>query len=380
VYESRVHDRIADINAADWDRLAGLRYPFLRHAFLLAAEESGSVCAGTGWRPAHLTLQDEDGRPVGAMPLYEKDHSWGEFVFDWGWAEGYRRAGLDYYPKLVSAVPFTPAQSSRLLTGDIFRPDIARHLLEAATGLATSRQLSSVHVLFPTPAETSVMQDFGMALRKDCQFHWSNRGYGSFDEFLDTFTAAKRKKTRRERRRIVEAGIRFRAIPGNELDAGRWERVYELISMTFVRRGSMPYFSLDFFLSISKSLPDNILVIVGEDGDDIVSTAVFFRAKDSLYGRYWGSSRYVSGLHFETCYYQGIEYCIANGLQSFEPGTQGEHKVARGFEPVATCSAHWLAHAGFNAAVAEFVDEEGRHVDRYIGDIQDRTPFRRNPS
>ena len=313
------------------------------------------------------------------MPLYEKEHSWGEFVFDWGWAEGYRRAGLDYYPKLVSAVPFTPAPSSRFLTGDILRPEIARRLLQAAIDLATSRQISSLHVLFPTPEETPLMQDVGMALRKDCQFHWSNRDYGSFDEFLDGFNAAKRKKTRRERRRITEAGIRFRAIPGCELDSGSWERVYELISLTFVRRGSMPYFSLDFFLSIAGKLPENVLVIVGEDGNDIVSAAIFFRGQNSLYGRYWGSSRYVSGLHFETCYYQGIEYCIANGLQHFEPGTQGEHKVARGFEPVATWSGHWLAHEGFNAAVAEFVAEEGLHVDRYIQDIRDRTPFRRNP-
>lgn len=378
MYVSRVHDQIADIDAAEWDRLAGTRYPFLRHAFLLAAEESGSVSASTGWRPRHLTLQLESGQLVGAMPLYEKDHSWGEFVFDWGWAEGYRRAGLEYYPKLVAAVPFTPAQSSRFLTGETLQPEIAKQLLQAATELATSRHLSSLHVLFPTPAEATLMQELGMTLRKDCQFHWSNKEYAGFAEFLESFSAAKRKKTRRERRRILEAGIRFRAVPGHELDMGSWERVYELISLTFVRRGSMPYFSLDFFLSIAKTLPDSVLVILGEEDDEIVATAIFFRGEKSLYGRYWGSARYVSGLHFETCYYQGIEYCIANGLQCFEPGTQGEHKIARGFEPVATWSGHWLAHEGFNAAVAEFVDEEGRHVDRYIRDARDRTPFRRN--
>ena len=378
MYTSCVHQRIADIDAADWDDLAGPDYPFLRHAFLHAAEDSGSVSEHTGWRPRHITVSDPNGRLAGAMPLYEKDHSFGEFVFDWGWAEGYRRAGLEYYPKLVSALPFTPAPSPRLLTGHTWQPDIARALLTAAIDLAKDRQLSSLHVLFPTPPEASLMAEMGLVLRKDCQFHWFNRGYSDFSQFLDEFSAAKRKKTRRERRRIAEAGIQFRAVPGHQLDARAWERVYQLISVTFVRRGSMPYFSLDFFIRVARELPENILVVLGEESGEIVSTAIFFLGKKRLYGRYWGSSRYVSGLHFETCYYQGIDYCIANGIEQFEPGTQGEHKVARGFKPVATWSAHWLAHEGFNAAVSEFVDEEKRHVDRYMQDVDDRLPFRRD--
>ncbi len=375
--KAHIHDAIAEIPAADWNRLAGPDYPFLQHEFLLAAEESGSVSPETGWQPCHLTLHDRDNNIVAAMPLYEKNQSWGEFVFDWGWAEAYQRAGLQYYPKLVSAVPFTPASSRRLLTGPEQNPELAGALITQAIGLAQRRELSSLHILFPMPGEIPLLQQHKLLLRKDCQFHWRNQGYADFLEFLENFSAAKRKKARRERRRIHDNGIAFRWISGETMDQDTWARVYELISITFMRRRSLPYFNLNFFQVLTSRQNSSIKVLVGERDNRIICTALFIQGSDTLYGRYWGAAEYVSGLHFETCYYQGIEYCIKHGLNYFEPGTQGEHKVSRGFLPAATWSAHWLAHPDFNEAVGEFVAAEQRYVDSYMDDVNAHSPFRR---
>ena len=375
--QTRIHDSISDIAATDWNRLAGPEYPFLQHEFLLAAESSGSVTAQSGWQPCHLTIHDAQEAIVAAMPLYEKNQSWGEFVFDWGWAEAYQRAGLDYYPKLVSAVPFTPATSRRLLTGPNDEPELAALLLEEAIKLARRKNLSSLHILFPAEVEIPLLQKQALLLRKDCQFHWQNQGFKNFDEFLNSFSSVKRKKARRERRRILEEGITFRWLSGEQIDEATWARVYELISITFLRRGSLPYYNLAFFHELSAKLPTSIKVLLGELDGKIICTAVYFQGADRLYGRYWGASEYVSGLHFETCYYQGIEFCIEHGLKEFEPGTQGEHKVSRGFLPVATWSAHWLAHPDFNTAVADFVTAEQQHIDRYMDDVRAHSPYRR---
>ncbi len=370
-----VHDSIADIDRDDWNALAGSAYPFLDHAFLELAERTGSVSPDAGWTPRHLALED-DGALRALMPLYEKSHSWGEFVFDWAWARAYEQAGLAYYPKLVSAVPFTPAPSPRILRADESDEDATAILLGAATQLARDTGCSSVHLLFPTAAEIPQLEQYGFLVRKDCQFHWHNRGFQSFDDFLATFTSAKRKKAKRDRRRVAESGICFRRLRGIELDSDTWSTVYALIARTFNMRGSLPYFNQAFFEGIGAALPDNILVILAEIDHRPVAAAVFFESDTTLYGRYWGSDGYYDALHFETCYFQGIDYCIETGKQCFEPGTQGEHKVSRGFAPVSTWSAHWLAHPRFAAAIERYLDEEARHVERYMDAVDQHTPYK----
>jgi len=371
-----VNDTIADIPAAEWNELAGSDFPFLRHEFLLAAEQSGSVSPDAGWHPCHLTLRDQNGRLRAMLPLYQKDHSWGEFVFDWAWARAYEQASLAYYPKLVSAVPFTPAPSRRLLLRTAGDTEAASALLDAAIQLADDRGCSSLHILFPQTDELPLLRNAGLRVRKDCQFHWHNNGYGGFGDFLATFSSAKRKKTRRERRRVSEAGITFRRLRGDDLDAATWNIVYRLISLTFMRRGSLPYFSLNFFTQISRALPQNILVILAERHGDAIAAAVFFESERVLYGRYWGSDGHYDALHFETCYYQGIDYCIETGKQLFEPGTQGEHKISRGFVPEPTWSAHWLEHPEFFSAIGDYLDEERRHVERYMQAVDSRSPYK----
>jgi len=370
-----VHDSIADIAADDWNRVCGSEYPFLRHEFLNLAEQTRCVSTEQGWTPRHLSIW-EQGRLRAAMPLYEKSHSWGEFVFDWAWANAYEQAGLSYYPKLVSAVPFTPAASRRLLLADADDKDAAGQLLEGAIDLAKQSGYSSLHLLFPTADEIGLLESAGLLARKDCQFHWQNRGYRTFDEFLATFTAAKRKKAKRDRRRAEENGIQFRRLKGNEMDDSHWSIVHALISRTFMRRGSLPYFNEEFFKSIARQLPDNILVILAEKGIDVVAAAVFFDSERVLYGRYWGSDGHYDALHFETCYYQGIDYCIDTGKQVFEPGTQGEHKISRGFSPVTTWSAHWLAHPEFADAISKYLDHESRHVEHYMETMDSRSPYK----
>jgi predicted N-acyltransferase len=370
-----VHDSISSIAREDWNALAGDDYPFLRHAFLELAEHTGSVSPDAGWTPRHLTLHD-GGKLRAAMPLYEKSHSWGEFVFDWAWAHAYEQAGLDYYPKLVSAIPFTPAPSNRILQADHGDHESVQVLLSAAIKLANDTGCSSLHVLFPTSDEVSLLQDAGFLVRKDCQFHWHNRGYRKFDDFLATFTSAKRKKAKRDRRRVAENGIRFRRLRGAALDKEAWSTVYALIARTFMLRGSLPYFNQEFFEGLSAGLPDNILVIMAEKDEMPVAAAVFYESDTTLYGRYWGSDGHFDALHFETCYYQGIDYCIETGKQLFEPGTQGEHKISRGFSPVETWSAHWLAHPEFANAIERYLDEEGRHIDRYIETVDAHTPYK----
>jgi len=368
---------IASFNDQDWNNLGAGNYPFLRHEFLLAGEQSGSVSVDTGWSPRHIGLYDAQDKLCAAMPLYEKTHSWGEFVFDWSWAQAYEQAGLSYYPKLVSAVPFTPAPSPRLLSAN---EDYKSELVDAALNYAQENGNSSLHVLFPLENELSLLADKGLKLRKDCQFHWHNNNYRSFDDFLATFNAAKRKKAKRDRRHVAEQGIHFRWLNGHDLDRATWSDVYQLISLTFLRRGSMPYFSEDFFVAVAEKLPDNIVVILAEKNRMPVAAAIFYASEHTLYGRYWGSDSQYNALHFETCYYQGIDYCIAHRKQLFEPGTQGEHKLSRGFTPVATWSAHWLARPEFFAAVGNYLTAEERHIDRYIEAASTHSPYKSQPA
>ncbi|MBL8226011.1 MAG: N-acetyltransferase [Chromatiales bacterium] len=369
---------LAAVPAADWNAVAGTAWPFLRHEFLLALEESGSACAASGWQPCHLLLR-EAGALVGAVPLYLKSNSFGEFVFDWAWADAYRRAGLRYFPKLVAGVPFTPATSPRFLHAPGADPvRVRRALVGAAMELARESGASSLHVLFPPEDEVAALEGEGLLRRKDCQFHWHNQGYATFDDFLGTFTAEKRKKAKRERRRVAEAGIRFRHLTGRDIDAGLLARIMPLYASSFWRRGREPYLNEDFFRRLCATLPDSLLVILALQGDEPVATAICYRGADALYGRYWGSSADYHSLHFETCYYQGIEYCIEQGISLFEPGTQGEHKISRGFVPTATWSAHWLSHPQFFAAIDQYLDRERAHIDRYIAEVNEHVPYRRS--
>lgn len=371
-------ESIGHIPADSWNQLHGAHYPFLRHEFLLALEESGCASVATGWSPCHLTLHNDQQTLIGAMPLYRKTNSFGEFVFDWTWADAYRRSGLHYYPKLVSSVPYTPATSTRLLYApDTNQGQVQQLLLDTALALTQRSGASSLHLLFPDPAEMPLCSAAGMSLRKDCQFHWHNRGYTCFEDFLGSFTAEKRKKARRERRRVAEAGISFEHLSGRQIDDRLWAQLMPLYASSFLRRGRNPYLNEDFFRRIAATLPDNLLVILAKLRGEPVAVAICYRSADTLYGRYWGSAGDFHSLHFETCYYQGIEYCIANGLQKFEPGTQGEHKLARGFSPTETWSAHWLSHPQFAAAVDNYIERERAHIDEYMDSARDHVPFRK---
>lgn len=367
---------IDEIDAQSWNALAGSAQPFLRHEFLLAMEESGCAGPRTGWTPRHLVLEDFDGQTVGAMPLYRKAHSRGEFVFDFAWANAYAEHGLAYYPKLVSAIPFTPVQGSRLLA----RPDansavVMAALIEAISEYARTEQLSSWHVLFPTPENLQRLQQARLILRKDCQFHWYNQGYASFDAFLATFTAEKRKKAKRERRRVAEAGIEFDTRLGGDVDDNLWNTLYAFYADTFYRHGHEPYLNLRFFKRIAREMPAKIMLKIATHGSTPIAVAIFFIGEDALFGRYWGAGGNYHSLHFETCYYQGIEYCIEHQLQRFEPGTQGEHKVPRGFVPTLTSSAHGILDPRFAAAIRDFSTREARSVDAYAIAVNEHVPY-----
>ncbi|HHQ14716.1 MAG TPA: N-acetyltransferase [Chromatiales bacterium] len=368
-----------DIDAGEWNALDGTDQPFLRHEFLAALEHSGAVGPDQGWEPAHLVLRTGHGKLAGAMPLYIKTDSWGEFVFDFAWADAYHRAGLNYYPKLVSGIPFTPATGPRLLAAAwADSGEIHRRLLNAARALADELGASSLHILFPPPQQIGSIEQAGLLLRKDCQFHWHNHDYTDFDSFLDSFSAAKRKKVRRERRRVRESGVSFRVLHGHELDRNTWKTLMPLYASSFWRRGRSPYLGLEFFVEVAATLPDQTLAIVAEHDGEAIGTAICFRSSDTLYGRYWGASARYHSLHFETCYYQGIDYCIENGLQHFEPGTQGEHKVSRGFVPTETWSAHWLADPRFAAAVDDYLRRERRYINEYMQSVDQHLPYRRD--
>lgn len=376
----RVLSSIAQVDAASWNSLVGDGAPFLRHEFLLALEESGCAVARTGWSARHLIVDDARGRPAGALPLFLKSHSRGEFVFDFSWANAYAQHGVPYYPKLLSAVPFTPVRGPRLLIGrDADDQAVTRALIAHAMEFARSERLSSWHVLFPTDQTAQALKSAGLILRRDCQFHWYNHGYESFDAFLATFTAEKRKKANRERRRVAEAGIEFDTLHGGDMDDALWDAVYPFYADTFYRHGHEPYLNLDFFRRISVSMPDRLMLKVARIGSAPIAVAIFFVSEDALFGRYWGAGGNYHSLHFETCYYQGIEYCIERKLRRFEPGTQGEHKVPRGFVPTLMSSAHFVADPRFAAAIRDFAAREARSVDRYAAAVQDHVPYHRVP-
>ena len=366
---------LKDIAPAAWNALAGDN-PFLRHEFLIALERSGCVGRRTAWQPAYL-LAKQGTDLLGAVPLYIKHDSRGEFVFDWGWADAYERTGRHYYPKLVASVPFTPATGARLLVRpDADAPLVRERLIRGALAAATELRVSSLHVLFPTETERERLGGAGFLTRKGCQFHWHNDGYADFDDFLSRFSSAKRKKAKRERRRVAEAGIAFEHLRGDQPTPAEWDAIFEFYSHTFECRGRAPYLNRAFFDEIARTMPENLLIILARYQAAPIACAISFRGGDTLYGRYWGSAADFHSLHFETCYYQGIDNCIRAGLAKFEPGTQGEHKISRGFTPHATWSCHWLADSAFHDAVADFLLRETRHVDAYMDELDEHVPYR----
>lgn len=372
-----VHNSIDELNAREWNALGGDSNPFVRHEFLAALEHTGCIGSGTGWEPCYFTLQDSQGLAA-AVPAFRKSHSYGEFVFDFAWAQAYSRFGSRYYPKLTIAVPFTPASGPRLLVRpDLERATLARRLLAGLEDYTASHSLSSVHALFLDDPALRACEQAGWLIRRDCQFHWTNHNYDSFEAYLETFTAMKRKKAKRERRRVAEAGIVFETRMGAELDERTLDQVYAFHRDTFLRHGHEPYLTRAFFSEAVRTLGDALMVKLALRSGKPVAAAIFFWSQQALYGRYWGASADYDSLHFEACYHQGIEFCIEHRVPRFEPGTQGEHKVSRGFEPTITRSAHFISDRRFRDAIENYLEREGVSVDAYAEEVQAHVPYKR---
>lgn len=375
--EFRELSAIDEVSAAEWNALEGSDCPFLRHEFLAALEHTHCVGGNTGWTPAHLLLV-EHGRVRAAAPAYRKAHSWGEFVFDFGWAQAYARHGLAYYPKLLVGVPFSPVNSARLLvTAGADAADLRDALIGELQRRCSRQRLSSAHATFVSDEDRAAFERRGWLLRSDVQFHWHNQGFTDFDAYLATFRSEKRKQARRERQRITDSGIVVRTLRGASIDAPVLEFVHAVHARTFHAHGHEPYLNLACFRELARVLGDALVVKLAMRAGEPVAAAVFFMGADALYGRYWGAVGEFHSLHFELCYHQGIEFCIEQALSRFEPGTQGEHKIARGFEPSHTWSAHYIADERFRDAIADFLQREAVQVDAYADAVAAHVPFRR---
>lgn len=370
---------IAQFSADAWDALLGkevsLRSPACRHAFLLALEESGAVAAASGWQPHHAGLW-QDGQLIAALPLYLKSHSWGEYVFDWAWADAYRRHGIAYYPKWLAAIPFTPIRGPRLLARD----EGAREALLAGVMAAVKdSRLSSFHLLFPTEGELPALRDAGLLIRDGVQFRWENppqTPYADFDAFLATLNHAKRKKIRQERRRAQDLQLELRWLDGDSANADDWAFFHHCYCSTYAAHRSAPYLSADFFLRLAQIMPESLRLLIAQRNGKPRAAAFFLCDGNTLYGRYWGAVEHLPFAHFELCYYQPIEYCIGKGLRFFEGGAQGEHKMARGLMPIRTRSAHWIADGRFRNAVDDFLTRERSGIGFYLDELAERLPFR----
>jgi predicted N-acyltransferase len=370
---ARLGRGVASFEASDWDRCAGSGDPFLSHAFLSALEESGSATARTGWQPVPIAIDGEDGRPAAVAPAYVKSHSQGEYVFDQGWAAAWERAGGDYYPKLQIAVPFTPVPGRRLLTD---REDLAPGLIAAAEAVVNQHDLSSAHATFIAAEEVALFERAGWLIRVDSQFHWHNRGYGSFEDFLADLSSRKRKALRRERASALE-GLEVRHLTGASITEAHWDYFWTFYQDTGSRKWGRPYLTRRFFSLLGERLADRILLVFALRDGRPIAGALNLIGADALYGRYWGTVEEVPHLHFEICYHQAIEAAIDRGLSRVEAGAQGPHKLSRGYEPVPTWSAHFIPNPGFRDAVADFLAAERRAVADEIGALAEMTPFRK---
>ena len=380
-YGIQVHTHPGEIAAAAWDQLLAQQdapTPFMQHAYLQALHNSGSATPDTGWTPRFFTLWLQD-ELVAACPLYLKDHSYGEYVFDWAWANAYQQHGLQYYPKALIAVPFTPVPGSRLLaTNDQTR----QLLLQAVLAWCAEENLSSMHLLFGSSADMAACAHEELLQRQTVQFHWHNQAWPDFETFLGSLNQDKRKKIRQERRKVTEAGVTFRWSLGADISAADWRFFYECYERTYLEHGNAPYLSRAFFKAMHTDMAQNWLLFIAErNGSPMASSLIgihhFGQADAVAYGRYWGATERVDCLHFEACYYQPLQWCIEHGVQRFEGGAQGEHKMARALMPTSTHSGHWLADPRFAQAVADFLAREGRGVDNYMAHLDERNPFKR---
>jgi predicted N-acyltransferase len=386
-YVTRVVESIQEVNPQAWDALVQALpdpSPFLQHAYLAAMQTSGSACQATGWTP-HFLLLENAGELIAACPLYLKDHSYGEYVFDWAWANAYQQHGLAYYPKALVAVPFTPVPGARLLAKN---PAARTALIQELLSWCKDHQLSSLHLLFLSSTDAKACEEAGLMLRDTVQFHWENSlsPYSDFDSFLTTLTQEKRKKIRQERRKVADAGVQFRWCQGADINSADWDFFYRCYERTYLEHGNAPYLSRDFFEQMQSNMAGNWLLFIAERNQQpIACSLIAVSGGDQkggqghpkvAYGRYWGALERVDCLHFEACYYQPLQWCISQGYQRFEGGAQGEHKMARALLPVKTQSAHWLAHPAFSDAVARFLEREQEGVGNYLEDLAQRTPFK----
>ncbi len=360
-----------DIAPAAWDALTD-RTPLLSHAFFNALENSGSIGQGTGWMPRPLIVTQGE-QLVGAMPIFLKSHSYGEYVFDWAWADAYTRSGIEYYPKLLSAIPFSPITSARLLVRDA---EIKRMMIAALETTMQQHGLSSAHVLFPDDADAAQFQRAGWLKRVGVQFRWQNKNYQNFEAFIQTLSHDKRKKIHQERKKIATSGVVCRAIKGVEATENDWDFFYQCYCNTYQEHHSTPYLTRTFFSEIGKTMPQNIVLFVAKIGEKSIASTLNIYNQTTLYGRYWGATQFVSALHFELCYYQAQQFCIAENIEFFEGGAQGEHKLARGFEPRPTCSYHKIAHPDFEVAIQDFLKREQAGIKAYTNELEERVPFK----
>ncbi len=374
-----VHDTLSGVNPDQWNALVTANNPFMRYEFLHGLEASGCTTIDNGWEPCHIAIYAESDRQqlLGAMPCYIKSHSYGEYIFDWSWADAYHRNGMDYYPKLSSAVPFTPATGPRWLVADTTDDTITDALLETAKNLVKEKQLSSFHSLFLTPEQASKAKLEGFSQRSSSQFHWQNRGYSSFDDFLAQMTSKKRKNIKRERRRVHEQAVEYRWLTGDELNETAVTQMAGFYLRTIRYYGAQAYLNRAFFDYLAEHFNSQTLFLFAYYQDQPIAGGLYFCSDDTLYGRYWGALNNFHSVHFETCYYQAIDWCIRHNYQRFEAGAQGEHKLARGLEPNTTYSVHWMENPQFRSAIDEFLENEADHIKRYQGSLNSHSPFKR---
>jgi predicted N-acyltransferase len=373
--KAQVLSNIDEVSANEWNDLIPDNDPFCRHEFLSALERNGCVGKRFGWVPRHIALTDS-GRLIGAVILYEKYNNYGEFVFDHAWHDAYNRCGMQYYPKMVSAIPYTPANGARLLSLDSQTDAVYPALLGAIKDTCKSIGASSFHCLFASNSETKWLESQNLYLRHDCQFHWHNQNYSSFDDFLQALKSKKRKNIKRERKSIADSGVTLRKLDGHSASHEDWEHFNNFYHHTFLQKSGTPTMNLDFFKEIASKIPDQIVLILAEFEDNCIAGSLMFSSDTKLYGRHWGCTEHVDNLHFEACYYMGVEHCIENKLKVFEPGAQGEHKLARGFIPTITESAHLIIGTTLKNAIKGYCEQESEYIESYINDLQSHSPYR----
>jgi uncharacterized protein len=378
-FHLEIIEKLSEVSAADWNALLSPdASPFLRHEFLSTLEETACVGSKTGWQIAHLALYRSK-KLIGAMPLYLKLHSYGEFVFDWSWAQAYEQQGMQYYPKALCAIPFTPVQGSRILFAPLEnKSQVQEQLIAGLKTLVLQNKLSSAHILFPLGEQTQAMVDQGFMLRDSVQFHWHNHQFVNFEQFLSTLTMKRRKNIRQEREKVNREGITFRHIPGQSATDQDWEFFYQCYANTYMEHHSSPYLNQDFFKLLCSRMPENLHLILAQRGTSPIAASLLFvdATSSTAYGRYWGALEHIPCLHFETAYYQAIEYCIEQKIETFEGGAQGEHKMARGFLPTTIQSAHFIVDPQFSKAVKHFLEREQQGIGAYVDELAEHSPMK----